>query len=64
MPYTIHIKLGSRLFKTTHLLIRRIYDFLSAHLYVNDQKEKFNSVMILDFQVFFVNSGPYNVIKV
>ena len=40
MPHKINIYLGFSLFKTTHLLIRRINDFLSELLYENDPKER------------------------
>ena len=55
MSHTTHTYLGFSLFKTTHILIRRIYDFFLAHLFVNNSKENFNSSIVLDFLVCFVD---------
>ena len=50
------------LFKTTHILVRTIEDFLSSNLDVYGSKEKLNSVIFLDFLVGFVNFVSYQVI--
>ena len=53
MPHAIHAYLRYSLFKTTHLLIRRIYDFLSAHLDVNDPKDKIKFCLNSKFSDLF-----------